>query len=116
MRGREQARIKDEFLGSMHFPSATCLGELKANNESCTSTTKITTCVFRVHIKELVKLDPTEGEGTERPPLLEVSSDLGVGNISVSLVPSTSTKHQRTEHKKKVRYTHHLEVSCGREG
>ena len=39
-------------------------------------------------VKELVELNTTVREGTERPLLLEVGGDLGVGNGGISLQKS----------------------------
>ena len=36
-------------------------------------------------VKELIELNTTVREGTERPLLLEVGGDLGVGNGGISL-------------------------------
>ena len=38
-------------------------------------------------VQELVKLNSAVGEGAERALLLEVGSDLGVGNGGISLFP-----------------------------
>ena len=41
-------------------------------------------------VQELVELNAAVGEGAERPLLLEVGSDLGVGNSGISLSPNTT--------------------------
>ena len=41
--------------------------------------------IFIAHVQQFVQLDSTVGESAERPLLLEVGSDLRVGNRRVSL-------------------------------
>ena len=41
--------------------------------------------VIVCHVEELFEFDATVGEGTERPLLLELGSESGVGNLCVSL-------------------------------
>ena len=47
-------------------------------------------------VQELVKLNSAVGEGAERPLLLEVGSDLGVGNSGISLQSEPIQHRQRS--------------------
>ena len=46
---------------------------------------KIHAHLLIAQVKELIELNTTVREGTERPLLLEVGGDLGVGNGGISL-------------------------------
>lgn len=58
-------------------------------------------------IQELLELDSTVGEGAERSPLLNVSSDLGIGNVSVSLC--VQHYQQLIRHRTTSSIAHHVE-------
>ena len=67
-------------------------------------------------VKELIELNTTVREGTERPLLLEVGSDLGVGNGGISLRKPRKNVPSAPLHRLPYEYsgsTHHLEGVVG---
>lgn len=72
--------------------------------------TAVHTHLLVTEVQKLVELNTTVGESTERPPLLEVGGELGVGYGGISLSSYQQTLHQHsTPSTKPPCSTHHLE-------
>ena len=81
------------FVGIWDRSLRAYLDELEEGMSSVTSQNmdeKRSTHLLVAQVQELVELNPAVGEGAERPLLLEVGSDLGIGNSGISLSPETA--------------------------
>jgi hypothetical protein len=54
------------------------------------------------HVEELFEFDATVGKGAERPLLLELSGESGVGNLCVSLVHDRPSSRREVEFREKA--------------